>query len=1028
MPGKSAVKRQSQLQKTGTLIAAGVGVAFVGVIGWYVMHAGKAAAPVVVAPAGARSRAPKGTGESESLEISEVENPEIPVMDKKDPTRQIGLITCVAYEPQEGHRAEVNKPDAWLYLNDGRTLHVSAPKANVYMPIQGKEPESGTLSGGVTAELYEAREDGAKIVAGVDEPSLTFKTENLSFDSTLGQLSTKDRVNVVSTVADMTGTGMDLLFNQVKQRLELCRIGAGDNSAVLHSGAKPRKRTAPKTGTTVAAKGAATPGVQAQGSPQGVAPATGAATSAKAAKAPVETMYRADIDEGVTLSQVARELKADKLQVWARLIGGSLPEGAIAEVRGQEPTPPPPGSAPVPGGAAAPAPDGQATAAAPRPGAVPPARAGGDITLRWTGPCVIKPLDETPPELASEQLAARFTDKSAVHVSDSERGMTGSAASIEYGATTGKLLLAGKDAGQPRLDWPNAGAIETDRIEGDLVHGLIHIPAPGVLKQVKRDAEARWGEQANFTLNTRNGVVVGELKQALFSGGFSIADKDSTMHGGFGRADFVTVGDQPNVLSRLIVTGKASVESARSGNLGAENLDIEFAQPRAGEKAGDPEPRLVTASDHVVVAQKDSSMTTDWLEAQLGRTPAGQLDVLAAHAKGSVVITRQGDGLVASAGEMRADLGWDGAPSGTGARRQIVDLFEGDVLITRGETSTLAARQVRLDGLSHAVEVFGKGTFDHNDPQKKAVISARWETGMTFDDEHGLLTATGNAHCVSTPDDLSRDTIDADRIEAGLTPPAKNADGTEVKRDLLWAKAVGGAVEREGGGNASVTSERFIAEPETAAGRRREQLQYLEGLRINVDKSAGTVDVPGAGKLVIVDHRGGAPRTAPEPGAISAAGTQGDSLFTWTTSLHMEQTSGRADMDGGVVMTHRSVKDRQITNLECHHLTAVARTKGDSLEAQGASLISATATGAVYATVGPEAVAGRDRPPRKELGADHVEYDAIKHTLDSTAAPGGMVTILDPAKGSPVSAKRLFWDLASDRVEVRELGPVVTPR
>ena len=96
--------------------------------------------------------------------------------------------------------------------------------------------------------------------------------------------------------------------------------------------------------------------------------------------------------------------------------------------------------------------------------------------------------------------------------------------------------------------------------------------------------------------------------------------------------------------------------------------------------------------------------------------------------------------------------------------------------------------------------------------------------------------------------------------------------------------------------------------------------------------------------------------------------------------------------------------------------------------AAGGGLIAATATGAVYATVGPEAIAGQPRPARKELVADRVEYDAVKGSLDAAADGQGRVSIFDPSRGAPVSARRLFWDLSHDRIEVRELDPIVTPR
>ena len=67
---------------------------------------------------------------------------------------------------------------------------------------------------------------------------------------------------------------------------------------------------------------------------------------------------------------------------------------------------------------------------------------------------------------------------------------------------------------------------------------------------------------------------------------------------------------------------------------------------------------------------------------------------------------------------------------------------------------------LRLDGAAHRVETFGAGTFDHNEPGK-AVISAKWTSGMVFDDAAGTLDGRGDVVAISTPDPLSRDEIEA---------------------------------------------------------------------------------------------------------------------------------------------------------------------------------------------------------------------------------------------------------------------------
>src|ERR1051326_4521564 len=190
--GGGRPRGQREVQRTGTWIAAGVGVAFVGVLGWYMLHGGggpPAGGPV---PEGPRAK-PAGMKEPADLDIGDGQQIEIPLMDRKDLRRQVGLVKIDSTEPLEsGHVAAV-KPEAWLYLEDGRTLHIAAPEGKLYMPDRGKEPESGTLSGGVIADLYEAHEDGSRAVVGTDHPTVTFSVPSLTFDSLLGKGSTTER-------------------------------------------------------------------------------------------------------------------------------------------------------------------------------------------------------------------------------------------------------------------------------------------------------------------------------------------------------------------------------------------------------------------------------------------------------------------------------------------------------------------------------------------------------------------------------------------------------------------------------------------------------------------------------------------------------------------------------------------------------------------------------------------------------------------------------------------------------------------
>jgi hypothetical protein len=138
-----------------------------------------------------------------------------------------------------------------------------------------------------------------------------------------------------------------------------------------------------------------------------------------------------------------------------------------------------------------------------------------------------------------------------------------------------------------------------------------------------------------------------------------------------------------------------------------------------------------------------------------------------------------------------------------------------------------------------------------------------------------------------------------------------------------------------------------------------------------------------------------------------------------------------------VRLTHRAL-DRTITNLIAERLIATIRelepdaAEPDSepqsrLKLRG-QLASAIATGAVYITNGPETSPGQPAPALTELVADRVDFDAINNTVTATAAEGNRVMAFDPKQPAPASARRIFWDLKNDRLEIQEPGPIALPQ
>jgi hypothetical protein len=578
---------QRDVQRTGLRLALGFGALFVAIVGGYIAWGSRGTKTL----GGERVAAPKsrpdsltGGSSTDGPQLGSASTVDIDLMDKKTPGRQAGELIFASMEPLEGGRYDVVKPQAWLFLKDGRTMHIRAAAGKLYMPVYGKEPESGTISGGVVIDFYAPKAEGARVDPSIDKAIGTLTTDSITFDATLGQLTTPDAFTLTSAQADLYGTGLQALFNEPKQRLEYFKIERGDRLVLRQAPSKSRKEPTK----------AAAPGKTASSTPTAV-PVPPAATPTPR----VETMYRMDLKEGIKATQATRMLTADALQVWARLVDGELAPDAIAEIKfaNAETEAKAPEAKPNAGtqteakpvttaGGAAPGDTAKQVATDSKPTDSP-------LTLYWSGPCEIIPLDTAPPELAKDSVTARFTAESAglVKLSDTERSATGEAVAIEYGATTGRLSLIGSKEHHTFLDVPSAGRIESARLNADLVHGIVHVPGAGLLARGTDTFRLSWGDQADFMFLKKDGTLVNAISQAILSGAINASDQTGSIKGGFARADFVATPLNPNSLSRLILEESVVAESKKSGSLAADKIDVSFVP---GTKDSDPVPRQLT--------------------------------------------------------------------------------------------------------------------------------------------------------------------------------------------------------------------------------------------------------------------------------------------------------------------------------------------------------------------------------------------------------------------------------------------------
>src|SRR5262249_5180176 len=136
-----------------------------------------------------------------------------------DPKREAGFVSFAQLDPLEGHNFHVTEPEAWFYLTDGRSVYVRADTGRIYKPIENQPPESGTVTGNVEIKMFAAKEGGKKVDLSGDKPVMTVKTNSLSFESSVGEVSTTELVVVLFEGGRFEGTDVSLVVNQPEEKL-----------------------------------------------------------------------------------------------------------------------------------------------------------------------------------------------------------------------------------------------------------------------------------------------------------------------------------------------------------------------------------------------------------------------------------------------------------------------------------------------------------------------------------------------------------------------------------------------------------------------------------------------------------------------------------------------------------------------------------------------------------------------------------------------------------------------------------------
>ena len=947
----------------------------------------------------------------------------VTMVDKNDPTRVAGTLRADRFEPIGEGRRRLDNPESWIYLRSGGAVLITADFATMMMPDPNQPPESGTLEGNIEIRSFDRAPPVGAAPDPDAEPNLIARfDEPLEFERRYLRLRSPGHFDITSPQFDFSGTDLTVILNDLRNRVELIDVVKGDR-LVIHTDARRERATHPpppdsspeQIDTTSTQPIASEQPDQPKGQPQTPPSATTAIAT------PDEpTRYHILLNDDVIAAVAGSgQANADSLELWAALIDGSLPPGAIRDIAFSQAAHQNPDQA-----APAPSPNDQGTdlspsvAQAQSPAPAPTVTNAKDLTITWSGPMSVRPIDgTTPDELLDDQFALRLNadQGKGVHFSLPERGFTGQATLATYYATRGVVEMQGDETetGVIRLAAEGSGSLLAGSLSADLTTGLLSIDgrgqitsSPSAARDPEKDATIQWKNRARFQLAMLGDAVSDRLSGATFEG--TVIAKQGAS--GLG-ARAMTATLDPDLPPAGALTKLAMTDGVLSGGnkslLSGKELVIDFVPSAAtATDTGSIEPVRVVSNGQALARTSEAMLRAQTMTATLMRDPGGDIVMRTADASGQVTY-RGADRTSASADALSAD----------GVAQTLVLTGPGSKVAQGG--SSITGEHITLNNRQRGLLVTGPGTFDHDialddkDPDAPVTghIRTSWGKSMRFDDALGSIVCEGDVRVISTPDAYTRDTLTANRAQIKLTPmPSADPITDPGGRRLLSARMSGYAPAGQAPVPATVESRTYSqADPEMAI-----SVLYLEGAQVLADNQKQTLEVPAPGTLLILDRtQTDASAPVDRNGSVLTGGGPGLTRFTWQGRMVLERETGTSTFTRQVRVDQKSLTTGKIVELTTDELTARFEI-GAQEQAQPTRLLGATAAGSV-----------RFVYEGRELLADKAVYDAIADSLFASAIDDRRVTLYDDNRpGGPMSAKTMRWDLSTDRIEINAPTPM----
>ncbi|MEM8737566.1 MAG: hypothetical protein AAGG38_03675 [Planctomycetota bacterium] len=369
---------------------------------------------------------------------------------REDPDRSVTRFSAAEVSPLADFVADAVEPAAELRFPSGRVLLITADRGKFFHP--GNQPTRGEFQKHtVVTQFQPPPGQAADLTSDRHVQFRLYLDDTTTFDRQRGHVRSTGPVRLVAPDLDFTGTGLDLTFNLLADRIERLVIEKGD-----------LLRLAPSSNLNP------TPGV---GGDPGIAAgdAEPAASSSSSGSDAASTQpYLAVLQDELTISigQNEATLQGDRLEVQFTL----NPPGSAVDA--------PPGST----ARAAPAFDREApfyvSTDSPRPDGRALLAAGpDDILVQWSGPLVLTPLEDT--DLSTRD--ARLTILGSPAQIDTQRDERITAARVGYTTTRKRVFAQGSPDHPLVVSAPDLGTLTGDDLWIEQASARGEIAGPGSL-------------------------------------------------------------------------------------------------------------------------------------------------------------------------------------------------------------------------------------------------------------------------------------------------------------------------------------------------------------------------------------------------------------------------------------------------------------------------------------------------------------------------------------------------------------------